>query len=81
MNLYDIISDGERLVLDAREEERSIYTWNQSLTVQKWVQAPGIPLRNRGGEWDEVDVHTLSEKPTSWEEAQKKIRELWPVER
>jgi len=71
MTLYDIIDNGARLVLFAHKGTKTIYTWNQSLIIQKWEE--------RGSRWEEVDAITLSDMPADWQGAQDKVRQLWKV--
>lgn len=62
MNLFDILSMDERVIVYSHLGDRQIYTWNKSATLQCW-QDMGK------GEWEEIDIQTLSEKPTSYEKA------------
>lgn len=66
MTLFDVLSFDERIIVYSSEEDRVIYTWNQSLTLQCWTDLTTGPA----GEWRELDhARTLSEKPASYDEA------------
>lgn len=68
LTLFNILSFGERIIVHSVEEDKQIYTWNQSLTLQCWEEIDGY--------WQEVDIRTLMDTPGSFREA-KKAAEHW----
>lgn len=38
LSLFELLAHGERVLVHADEEERVIYTWNQSVTLQVWTE-------------------------------------------
>jgi hypothetical protein len=62
MDLFDILSNDERVVVLSDADEGMIYTWNKSLTLQSW-------WANEDKEWIEVDVQTLSTRPKDFDSA------------
>lgn len=38
MDLFDVLSMGERVIVFSSVEDRCFYTWNQSATLQCWEQ-------------------------------------------
>jgi hypothetical protein len=58
MNLFDILSHDERVIVLSDVGQNVIVTWNRSLTLQYWQQ--------RGGRWHECDVRTLSTEPSGY---------------
>lgn len=70
MNLFDILSKNQRVIVYSSEEDQCIYTWNQSLTLQCWFVPSNDPHT-----YEELDIITLSEKPASFEDAKKKAEE------
>lgn len=65
MNLFQILSFDERIIVASRQDLGLIATWNQSLTFQAWA------LRD-DGQWEETDIMTLSEQPRSFAAARKR---------
>jgi hypothetical protein len=79
MNLFDVLSNGERIIVFSVEQDRCIYTWNQSLTLQCWgafIVKYDDPFGCVAGSWEEQDCLTLSKEPANFEEA-KKAAEKW----
>lgn len=75
MDLFDVLSMGERVIVFSSVEDRCFYTWNQSATLQCWTLAKlygeeGSPA----GEWEECGIQTLSVEPRNFEEAVKAAR-------
>lgn len=66
--LFDILSNGERIIVHSREDHSQIYTWNQSLTLQCWdVALFDREKSNSPISWfEEVDVLTLSSQPRDY---------------
>jgi hypothetical protein len=60
-DLFELLSKNERVIVYSDEAEQTIYTWNQSRTLQVWMP-------NVDG-WIEIDIRTLFDKPASFEEA------------
>ena len=63
-DLFDVLSMDERQIVYSSVEEKCIYTWNQSATLQCWQQL-------KPNHWEEVAIQTLSHSPASFEEARK----------
>lgn len=69
MDIFEILSKDERLIAYSSEEDRTLITWNQSLTLQWWtpvVKDGRIPDPN---DWEEVSVRTLSDEPKNYKAA------------
>ena len=64
MNLFDILSNDERFIVLSSADDRYIYTWNRSLTLQCYVQ-------QTEGHYAEVEVCTLSTAPRTFEDARR----------
>ena len=62
MNLFDVLSNDERVIVYSDVGSRIIYTWNRSLTLQAWQVRSTI---------EEVDVQTLSTQPINIEAARR----------
>jgi len=62
MNLFDVLSNDERVIVYSDAGSRIIYTWNRSLTLQAWQVRSAI---------EEVDVQTLSTQPINIEAARR----------
>jgi len=62
MNLFDVLSNDERVIVYSDVGSRIIYTWNRSLTLQAWQVRSVI---------EEVDVQTLSTQPINIEAARR----------
>ncbi len=77
MDIFEILSMDERVIVYSSEEDRSIFTWNQSLTLQWW--RPVVRMDERDypsghfdpNDWEEVNVRTLSDMPLDYHEARK----------
>jgi hypothetical protein len=72
MTLFDILSMDERVIVLSDAGEHIIFTWNKSLTLQAW----GLVFdRIRGSYvddcWEELECHTLSTEPKTYESARK----------
>lgn len=74
MNLFEILSHDERIIVLSDEGEGCIYTWNQSLTFQCWRNEPG-----KEHEWNEVAIRVLWETPASFKEARQAAQD-WQKE-
>jgi len=70
MNLFDILSFDERIIVLSNVGDSIIITWNRSQTLQCWRST------DDGATWDEIECSVLSNEPKSFEEAQMKAR-LW----
>ena len=62
MNLFDVLSNDQRVIVYSDVSSRIIYTWNRSLTLQAWQVRSVI---------EEVDIQTLSTQPINIEAARK----------
>lgn len=56
MDLFDILSHDERVIVLSNEGDGTIITWNQSATLQCWKKL-------LMGEWEEIEIRTLSSNP------------------
>lgn len=63
MNLFAILSADERIIVFSDASSETFYTWNRSLTLQRWR---GF---RRAGTWEEDDIRTLSNKPRDYDAA------------
>ena len=73
MDLFDVLSQDERILVLSDPTDRIVYTWNQSLTLQCWKQSGsfcshGASFQNEPG-WEEIDCQTLSEVPLDFRAA------------
>ena len=78
MNLFDVLSKDERVIVLSCVEDKCIYTWNQSLTLQCWEV-----YSNQGGKeehdsdifqldgWNEVGIMYLPSDPINFKDARK----------
>jgi len=75
MDIFEILSKDERVIVYSSQEERTLITWNQSLTLQYWR-----PVVRRfesdypkghfdPNDWEEVNVRTLSNEPKDYKAA------------
>jgi hypothetical protein len=83
-SLIKVLSNDERVIVLSDAGERIFYTWNQSLTLQVWRQKSRFNTIGFGyeiqtfDEWDEVDVRTLPDVPTSFKKA-REAAQRWQV--
>ena len=76
MNLMDILSKDERIIVLSSQEDDQFITWNQSSTLQCW-QKPCLELFTHNPDsWEEVAIQTLSNQPANFEEA-RKVAQAW----
>ena len=72
MDLFEVLSMDERVIVFSSEEDRCLYTWNQSVTLQCW-QLRHAPQNEEGtllfDDWEECGVQTLSAEPRNFKEA------------
>ena len=61
LSLFDVLSNDERIIVYSDRVNDTIYTWNQSLTLQAWAVGP------EGCE--EVSIRTLTDKPRGYRKA------------
>ena len=62
MDLFDILSDDERIIVLSSKQDGCIVTWNQSLTLQCWQYSAN-------GQWEETDMRILGSEPASFADA------------
>tara|TARA_B110000503_G_C7136011_1_gene408812 strand:- start:1210 stop:1422 length:213 start_codon:yes stop_codon:yes gene_type:complete len=62
MNLFDVLSNDERIIVYSDVGARQVYTWNRSLTLQVWSVKSNF---------QESDIRTLSDQPRNYEAARK----------
>jgi hypothetical protein len=62
MNLFDVLSNDQRVIVHSDASARMIYTWNHSLTLQAWSVRSIIT---------EEACRTLSTKPINIEDARR----------
>lgn len=83
MDIFDILSMDERIIVYSSLEDRSIFTWNQSLTLQWW--RPVVRLEESSypkgsfdpNDWEEVDVRTLADMPLDYHAARHQAIKWW----
>jgi hypothetical protein len=68
MNIFDILSHDERVIVLSNEGDERIITWNRSLTLQCWEN---VDFHRDTGRWNEINVRTLANEPKSFDEARK----------
>lgn len=71
--LFEVLSNDERIIVYSDQENKTIYTWNQSLTLQAW------DCHEFAARWEEVSIRTLAKEPKNYAEARIKAIE-WAVE-
>lgn len=73
MNLFDILSNDERVIVLSNKDDAVIYTWNHSLTLQCWKREGSVyfhpAISRHYDNWEEIDVRTLSEPPFNYQHA------------
>jgi hypothetical protein len=70
MDIFEILSMDERVIVYSSLEDRSLITWNQSATLQWW--RPVVRLESYKfdpNDWEEVAILTLSHSPRNFKEA------------
>lgn len=68
MTIFELLYKNDRIIVWSSEEDQVIYTWNQSLTLQRWrIEDFSV--------YQEVDIRTLEQIPSSFEEARKKAQD------
>lgn len=75
MDIFEILSMDERVIVYSSEEDRSLFTWNQSLTLQWW--RPVVRLDESAypkgvfdpNDWEEISIRTLSDMPLDYHAA------------
>lgn len=76
-SIFDIIAGvnenqgAQRIVVYVDKPNRTIYTWNESLTLQAWQ------TQTNGAAFVETDCSTLSDIPASFAEAHNKVLDIW----
>lgn len=72
MDLFEVLSMDERIIVFSTEEDGCFYTWNQSATLQCWarVDQSGNVRGDYGpDEWEECGIQSLSVEPHNYQEA------------
>jgi hypothetical protein len=73
MNLFDILSSDQRVIVYSDASNQVIFTWNKSLMLQAWSKAlPSKAFdtwRTSEDSWTEIEAQTLSTKPKTYEKA------------
>jgi hypothetical protein len=67
-DIFQLLSRGERIIVQCEESDRIVITWNQSLTLQAWLVMDS-------GRFAEVSAMTLSNIPASFNAAREKAIE------
>jgi len=62
MNLFDVLSMGERIIVFSAVDADIIITWNQSATLQAW-------LVSNTGHFEEMSIRTCGREPRNFNEA------------
>lgn len=65
MNLFEVLASNDRIVVWSNDQSKVIYTWNKSLTLQRWTIMQR-PSWDESGEtdWEEVSIRTLANEPS-----------------
>jgi hypothetical protein len=71
MNLFQVLSMNERVVVWSSQEDNTIITWNQDKTLLLWEEC-------RPGEWSEIGIMSLM-YPASFAQARRFAKE-WMVD-
>jgi hypothetical protein len=69
MNLFEILSHDERVIVFSNEGEGIIITWNRSLTFQAWYVQPNRHI-------DEFGIMTSGKDVRTYEIA-RKVAQAW----
>jgi len=72
VNVFEVLSMNERIIVWSDVSERAVITWNQSATLQVWRVDPVD-----SDAWDEIDVVTLGNPPASLDAARDAARKWW----
>lgn len=74
MNLYQILSMDERILVYSSEEDQCFYTWNGSATLQRWNARVNKYMFDypSPGEWEEADIRTISYETMDYHMAREK---------
>lgn len=62
MNLFDVLSNDERIIVHSDVGARQVYTWNRSLTLRVWSVKSNF---------QECGVRILPDAPRNYEAARK----------
>lgn len=65
MNIFQVLSFDERIIVASAADTYNVVTWNQSLTLQRWF------VNESTGQMLEVDIRVLQDTPESFNEAKK----------
>lgn len=66
--LFDILNQGERIIVHSEEQAYRIYTWNQAYTLECWeYHAPNMTT----GEWKELGMRNLAYLPVNFYDARR----------
>lgn len=74
MNLFELLSHDERIIVLSLEEDQILVTWNQSLTLQMW-QDRQYARAKHSSYWEELNVRTLESEPKNYAAARAKALE------
>ncbi len=77
MNLFEILSKNERVIVWSNEETGTIYTWNQSITLQAWTKTD-LGSYDETDAWEEVSIRTLGIDPRDFQGAREAAK-CWDV--
>lgn len=72
MNLFEILSNDERVIVLSDTKDGVIYTWNRSLTLQCWKRNRpnyNYVVDHPYDNWEEINVRTLSDPPFNYNHA------------
>lgn len=79
MTLFELLSHDEKLIVLSNEGDETLFTWNRAHTLQFWKQSNYDEWGQYDPSWNEVSCRTLSEEPTSYDEARKQAM-MWQGE-
>ena len=72
MNLFQVLSKNERVIVFSSEEDGYIYTWNQDKVLQCWEN-----VSCEAPDWRQVNILKLETKPHNFAEARKAAQEWY----
>ena len=77
MDLFDVLSNDERILVCSYPDDSCIVTWNKSLTFQVWEVQERYGYSGDLTNWKEVNSWTADEVPTNFEIARQEAKRWW----
>lgn len=69
MNLFQLLSKDERVIVMSSEEDGYIYTWNQDKVLECWKDYGSCKDCGPEANWQKVNILTLDKVPRTFAEA------------